>query len=385
MDDGTFPMVFDIDKDFHNYVLKMKECVRAKEGGYDPSDKHFPPPEPINERLLPGLCLGKGGLKNTHNKRECIQHRLICVLLNKLAHNHYKLSRKQKLEDCFIAVCGGKRCIFPEQLLQALVHGGHEVEVCPRVMTTNFGIQLCVKEDDGSYTSIPTALFILTGVERPSDGKPAYFAAPHGGMDVRISGPILGKIHAAFIQFYVAISGICSFVPDEDQDAPWVEKTDLADPYNPGDMIRAIRMCALAAVTFNRIATELNLPCGGYGVLGMCNDSSTIIDFALRGKTNGYPLVSTGRYLGHLGGNFIKLKEELNSTSCAELEPVTQDILCLIQSAGTMPSDLHITPASYMNLTERYDKSYQVEVFQCTVEAKEILSQMADAAREYFG
>jgi hypothetical protein len=385
MGDGTFPMLFDVDKDFDNYVIKMEERVRAKEGGYDPFDRSFPSPLPINERLLPGLCLGKGGLKITHNKRECIEHRLICVLFNKLAHNYYKFSRKQKLEDCFVAVCGGKRCIFPEQLLQALVHGGHEVEVAPRVMTTNFGIQLCVKEDDGSYTSIPTTLFILTGVERPSDGKPAYFAAPHGGMDVRISGPIFGKTKTAFIQFYVAISGICAFVPDEDQDTPWVEKTTLADPYSPGDMIRAIRMCALVSVTFNRIATELNLPCGGYGVLGMCNDSSTIIDFALRGKTNGYPLVSTGRYLSHIVANFIKLKEELNDTSCAELEPVAHDILCLIRSSGTMPSDLHITPASLTNLSERYDKSYQVEVFQGTVEAKEILSQMADAAKEYFG
>lgn len=120
MGDGSFPMVFDVDTDFHNYVSKMEERVREKEGNYDPFDKNFPPPLPINERLLPGLCLGKGGLKCTHDKRECIQHRLICVLLNKLAHNYYKLS--QKLEDCFIAVCGGKKCVFPEQLLQALIH-----------------------------------------------------------------------------------------------------------------------------------------------------------------------------------------------------------------------------------------------------------------------
>jgi hypothetical protein len=49
-----------------------------------------------------------------------------------------------------------------------------------------------------------------------------------------------------------------------------------------------------------------------------------------------------GRYLSHMNivANFIKLKEELSDTSCAELEPVPHDIICLIQSAGTMPSDL---------------------------------------------
>lgn len=119
--------------------------------------------------------------------------------------------------------------------------------------------------------------------------------------------------------------------------------------------------------------------------LGMCNDSSTIIDFALRGKTNAYPLLSTGRYLSHIVGYFIKLKEELAASCCAELKPVWQDILCLIRSAGTMPSDLHINPASLTDLAQRYDKSYQVEVFQGTVEAKTILNAMAEEAREYFG
>lgn len=382
--DEIFPMVFDVDKDFYNYVLKMEHRILAKDWGYDPTDRSFPPPTPISERLLPGLCFGKGGLKCTHTKREGIEHRLICLLLNKLSHNYYKLSRKKTLDDCFVVICGVKKCYFPEQLLQALVDCGHTIEVCPRVMTTNFGIQLCVKEEDGSYTSIPTTLFLSTGIERPSDGKSAYFGAPHGGMDVRISGPIIGNTKQAYLQFYVAISGLCCFHPDEDQDTPWVEKATLAEPYNHTDMIRAARMCALVAVTFNRIATELNLPFGGYGVLGMCNDSSTIIDFALRGKTNAYPLLSTGRYLSHIVSYFIKLKEELEAIPHAELNHVAQDILCLIKSAGTMPSDLHITPASLMDLSERYNKSYQVEVFQGTIEAKEILKTMAASARKYF-
>ena len=384
MGDGLFPTMFNIEKDFNVYVLKMEERIREKEGAYDPSDKSCPPPTPISERLLPGLHFGKGGLKYTHTKRESNEHRLICLLLNKLSHNYYKLSRKQTLSDCFVVVCGGKKCYFPEQLLNALVNCGHKVEVCPRVLTTNFGIQFCVKEDDGTYTSIPTTLFLQTGVERPSDGKCAYFGAPHGGMDVRISGPIIGKEKEAWLQFYVAITGLCCFYPDEDQDTPWAAKTTLAEPYDRQSMVRAVRMCALTSVTFNRIATELNLPYGGYGILGMCNDSSTLIDFAIRGKTNAYPLLSTGKYLGHIVEYFIRLKEELRLNSCSELKPVDGDILSLIKSAGNLPSDLHITPTSLRSLAERYDKSYGVEVFQGTVEAKEIFRDMVESTKEYF-
>lgn len=159
LDDGSFPTTFDLDNDFINYVTMMEERILKKEGKYDPNDRSFPPSIPINERLLPGLYLGKGDLQYTHTKREGIEHRLLCVLLNKLCHNYHKLaSQKGKVEDCFRVVCNGKACIFPEEFIQALIDCGHTVEVCPRVILSNFGMQLCVKEDDGSFTYIPTTV-----------------------------------------------------------------------------------------------------------------------------------------------------------------------------------------------------------------------------------
>jgi len=381
-DEDYFPTTFDL-SDFAKYVTMMEDRILEKEGQYDPYDRSFPSPTPINARLLPGLHLGKGDLKYTHTKREGIEHRLICVLLNKLSHNYYNLSQKGNLEDCFKVVCNEKQCLFPEELIQALVDCGHRVEVCPRVILTNFGMQICVKEDDGSFTYIPTAVLMRTGIERTSDGRPAYFAAPHGGMDINISGPLIGKgKRPAWLQFYVSIGGLCCFHPDEDQDAPWAAKTSLADIYSHDDSIRAIRMCAIVSVTFSRIATQFNLPFGGYGILGMCNDSATLIDFALRGQTNAYPLLSTGRYLNHIVSYLIKLMEELKA-GCAELQPAVSDILCLIKSTSQLPSDLHISPATLIGTSSRYEASYNLNVFQSTADAKAILREMADTAKEY--
>jgi len=390
--DGQFPNTFHLEKDFDKYIAMMETRILEKEGKYDPDDRSFPPSAPINERLLPGLHIGKGDLKCTHTKREGIEHRLLCVLLNKLCHNYYKLSCNQPMEDCFKVVCNGKECAFPEELIQGLEDTGHTVKVCPRVIISNFGMQFCVKEEDGSFTTIPTSVFLRTGIERSSDSKPAYFAAPHGGMDVNISGPLIGKgTRPAWLQFYVSIGGLTCFHPDEDQDAPWAAKTSLADLYSRKDAIRAIRMCAIVSTTFNRIATEFNLPFGGYGILGMCNDSSTLIDFALRGQTNSYPLLSTGRYLNHIVSYLIKFKEELSSLSGKSVgdsgskvvEPVINDILCLIKSTSQLPSDLHISPATLIGMSSRYDKSYGESVFQSTADAKTILREMADTAREY--
>ena len=392
LDDGSFPTRFDLDNDFINYVTMMEERILEKEGKYDPNDRSFPPSTPINERLLPGLHLGKGDLQYTHTKREGIEHRLLCVLLNKLCHNYHKLASQQvtKVEDCFTVVCNGQTCTFPEELIQALIDCGHTVEVCPRVILSNFGMQLCVKEDDGSFTYIPTTLIMRTGIERSADGKPVYFCSPHGGLDLNIKGPLIGRTgtRPCWIQFYVSIGGLTCFHPDEDQVAPWAAKTSLADIYSHDDAIRAIRMCAIVSVVLSRIATELKLPFGGYGVLGMCNDSATLIDFALRGETMSYPLLSTGRYLIHIVSYLAKLKDEFlalrgGTLEDGKLDLVAFDTTSLIKSTSRLPSDLHISPSTLIDTSGRYESSYALPVFQCIADAKVILREMANVAREH--
>ncbi|KAL7490906.1 hypothetical protein ACHAWT_000421 [Skeletonema menzelii] len=392
LDDGSFPTNFDLDNDFINYVTMMEERIFEKEGKYDPNDRSFPPSVPINERLLPGLHLGKGDLQYTHTKREGIEHRLLCVLLNKLCHNYHKLASQQvtKVEDCFKVICNGQTCTFPEELIQALIDCGHTVEVCPRVILSNFGMQLCVKEDDGSFTYIPTTLIMRTGIERSADGKPVYFCSPHGGLDLNIKGPLIGctGTRPCWIQFYVSIGGLTCFHPDEDQDAPWAAKTSLADIYPHDDAIRAIRMCAIVSVVLSRIATELKLPFGGYGVLGMCNDSATLIDFALRGETMSYPLLSTGRFLIHIVSYLSKLKDEFmalrgKTLDDGKLDLVVFDTTSLIKSTSTLPSDLHISPSTLIDTSARYESSYALSVFQCIADAKDILREMANVARKH--
>jgi len=387
MGDGTFPTVFDMEKHFHKYVMEMELRIIESDKSYDPNDKSYSPPTPISQRLLPGLHLGKSpDVECTHSKREGIEHRLICVLLNKLCHNYHTLSTGS-VNYCLTVICAGERCLFPEELLSALSRDGHTIEVCPRAMVTNFGMQLCVKEDDGSYTQIPTALFLNTGIERSTDGRVAYFPAPHGGMDLHIAGPIVGSgVRPAYLQFYVSKDGLTCFHPDEDQDTPWCQKTSLSDVYSPSDTARAVRLCAIVAVTFNRIATEFDLPFGGYGILGMCNDSATMIDYALRGTTRAYPLLSTGRYLNHVVQYIEMLMLGLSnnkSTSVPNLTHAIEDIHCLLQGTSLLPSDLHISPSTLISTSERHNSTYDIPLFQNTVEAKLILNEMATFAKKY--
>ena len=118
----------------------------------------------------------------------------------------------------------------------------------------------------------------------------------------KIEGPLVGtdesgKSRKCDIQFYMAIEGMCGWHSNYNTDVPWVKGVSTTELYTTEQALTAIRMSGILACTFNAIGTDMALPFGGYGVLGVCNDTAALVDFAVRGETNMYPLLSTGRYL----------------------------------------------------------------------------------------
>jgi hypothetical protein len=162
---------------------------------YDPHSKQMPPPVAIDERMLPDLHWGWGSnVLCTHSQREILQNRLLSCLLNRLAFNYYHTNtnsnhhhshpsslsagptknyddKKQDKVFCIILdrSSGGdgdnddhdddvKQIITkPSELIQALMDMGHSVEACITTHVTSFGVALCVKEMDDSWTQLPMA------------------------------------------------------------------------------------------------------------------------------------------------------------------------------------------------------------------------------------
>ena len=198
-----------------------------------------------------------GQAKCTHTKREILQNRLLAVLMTKLSYNYYLIEQHHRFgspKELFAVQYAGKVCHFPEDLVQVLMDQGHTIEVCPRSTITTFGIAACVLEKDNSWKNIPLALFFRTGYEK-RNGKPSYFSAPHGGMDLCIKGgPFLPKCD---IQFYVAIEGLCGWHSNHNVDLPWLRPVSTTDVYNRSQALQAVRMAGLLGVTFNSLATEV--------------------------------------------------------------------------------------------------------------------------------
>ncbi|CAB9497137.1 Arginine repressor, C-terminal domain [Seminavis robusta] len=346
---------------------------------YDPEDRSFPEPSPINERLLPDLHLGWGDAQCTHTKREIVANRLMCVLFNKLSYNYYK--REQKESDLFVVKmdesANAKAVICPQSFLQALLDAGHHVEMCPRSHITSFGVALCVKEKDG-WTNVPIGLFLRSGYESKDD-RMAQYVMPHGGMDLHITGPLIGKDPAGKnrnldIQFYMAIEGMCGWHSNHNAAVPWLQDTSTTDVYTLPQTLLAMKLAGILAVTFNALGSDL--PFGGYGVLGVCNDTAALLDFGVRGETSMFPLVSTGRFMIKSGRRLIQMYKSIRELE-EEEQNFEQDIGRLIAACCKIPSDIQASPANLINSSARFLASQpETLCFQLELESKSIMTNL---------
>ena len=374
-------------------LMRDKETIMEREApdaetkpsrvAYDSHSRSLPEPTPINQRLLPDLHLGWGDAKCTHTKREVIRNRLLCVLFNKLSYNFYKKEQHQK--DLFAIQMNeaSKMLYYPQDFLRALIDSGHTVEMCPRSQITTFGMQLCVKEEDGSWTNVPLAFILRSGYER-KDSRPAHYTLPHGGMDMRLKGPLLGSDKKCDIQFYMAIEGLCGWHSDHTADVPWVQKSTSTEIYTNEQAILAMKLAAILAVTFNALGTEMDLPFGGYGVLGVCNDTAALIDLAVREETSIHPLISTGRYLMHTGRRLIRLYENTHDLMKLEDANFRKDIRRLINASCKIPSDLLASPSSLIQSSKRFLTSQpKTPAFELEVESKAIMSDLLDLFEQF--
>ena len=377
--DKGFPSPFVIERDFKKCIADMEEECKIANPDYDSDDKSLPPPTLINERILPDLYSGSGDAKCTHSKRECIENRFMSFLLTRLAYNYTK--KRHGDDDLFEVHWNGTKCRFPEDLVQAFIDNDHKVEVCPKATTAVFGTFLCVKEEDGSFSNIPVCAQLRTGVEDTSEARPSYFVAPHGGMELNITGPLIGTTNYCAVQFYVSAEGFTGFFANQDVDVPFLERIPLSRMYTNREAVTAIRMAAMVAHVFNSVGTDMNLPYGGYGILGMCNDSSTLIDYAIRGETSSYPLLATGRYLNHIFNYLVSLKEALENDS--EMLKTISDLEMLIKASIEMPNDLHISPSTICDSAERFAATYSKCIFKMTGESKVIMANMAAKYKKY--
>mmetsp|Transcript_14903 Transcript_14903/g.41190 ORF Transcript_14903/g.41190 Transcript_14903/m.41190 type:complete len:637 (-) Transcript_14903:55-1965(-) len=380
------PNPFIVSEHFDKAIEGMEENIRLARGEYNGASRSLGTPTLVNETLLPDLYAGWGDAQCTHTQREIVRNRLFCCLLNRLGHNFHISAQKLKGEDTnlqqFVVKMKpkDKDIIKPQDFVKALVDNGHKISTCPRGATTTFGASFCVKENDGSWTTIPTAFFLQSGYES-AKGKPAHFFMPHSGLDMDITGPLVGPnpdgtAGRCNIQYYLAIEGMAGWHSNHNSDVPWIRPNDLQNPYKGSEMFRSVTFAAMAALTLNTIATDMSLPNGGYGLTGVCNDTCAVLEVAMCGTTNCHPISYSGRFLMHTSRYAVNLATALSKDRSFKSE--SEALKRLAWAMMKLPSDQSSTPSCGEDSVRRMLRMMAPCAHQMTVDAKSILEEVRE-------
>lgn len=349
-------------------MMRSSDKQSGTEGGikvaeYVPHSRELEPPRPIDQRLLPDLHTGCGSALCTHSKREILQNRLLSVILNRLASNYVNLNK-------FIVRMNGQDISKPDDFVKGLIVAGHSVEACIRTHPTTFGVALCIKEKGDNWTNIPLAFFLSSGhVDR--DGNEAAICIPHSGLNLEIrEGP---TIQHASVQHFMGIEGMCGWQSNHVPDVPWIRDQDCGGVMKQYDTLVSVRVAAMEAVVLNEVGTENNLPLGGYGLSGVCNDSAALIEHAVFKKTSVYPLSFNGKFAmsnWRMGKRIRATLEQDNDIEAMD---------ALLEAIEKLPSDTNSLPCELSDQFARMENCISDEMpFSLMARTRQIIREIRD-------
>jgi len=398
---------FILEQDFHSTIQKMEQVLRDEGDGaemsstelqtaqadlkddeedqnesednaslYNPNDRSMGKPIPINPRLFPDLHLGYGDAKCSHTKRQVLQMRLLAILLNRLGSNYHRIAKQDK-DDLFSIQLtkDGPTITNPADMIQGLMEMGHEITVVPTSRITSFGIGMCIREADDSWTSVPLGVFLESGYEDEHNNM-APAIMPHSGVRLIFGdGPLTKNLDQEYddhdpssatnpliIQHFIGIEGFCGWKSDHNPEVPFNENVESGSPLKDSRQVgRAVRLAGLYANVLNGLATELELPFGGYGVTAVCNDSAAMLQQCLYGESYIFPLTSLGRYMQRTLRYNQVLSRELKAVSRGTMKDELEDLEALQQAMLALPSDINATPANAPDAARRLLHTMQPE------------------------
>jgi hypothetical protein len=357
----TLPTPFVLDEHWtlcmDQIEIAMKEhLVSSQQLEYIPDEYEQSIPKAINEVLLPDLHIGPGQAFRTHTRRQILQNRLFSVLLNRLTANllHGEVGVTELFEVHLTRE--GESFQHPSDFIQALMNAGYQVQCQSACRVTTFGFNLCVEdppqhdEDTPTWVHIPVAMPLSSGITEDNGSSiPGYLT--HSATDLQVSGPLFEGVR---IENYHNQAGFAGWISAHYWNLPWLHDGRFQD-LNP---VKAVAVVSVLSACINSTAARMRLPNGGYGTIGVCNDSTAVVDQALLGHTNIYPLAYIGSFHYHL---VKRVNEMANDWSDAKSSTTSADTCrCLHGALIDLPNDVHPIPRTFADTARRIVSSCPV-------------------------
>ena len=182
----------------------------------------------------------------------------------------------------------GQTITSPRELFAQLIATGHTIEVRNERMYANF-LSAIVGDKDLLWP-----VWLDTGLQL-STGDSLTIPVGHSQHAWWISGPIVNTR----VTFFLGISG-AGFFGQTDERPAWSGTSVASDvtvrsPDDPGyGYLMSTADAATAYLQRNRLertTVAAGMPADGYGYVGVCNDSTAVIESMARGTDNEFPLL----------------------------------------------------------------------------------------------
>jgi hypothetical protein len=199
------------------------------------------------------------------------------------------------LENGSAVVNGPTRYESVEDAFTALLDAGHHIVVQNNRYFADF-LGLSYRGDP-----IKAPVWVDTGIA-DSAGETLKLPAPHTHHTIIVSGPVVN----ATLMYYMGVSGGVSFRAVESARPRWTgERTRFA--YDSDTDRDTIVQLMVTAADLRRKWTQAGaaLPALGYGQLGVCNDSTAVLEYTAEGAVTIFPLAHPASDAEQAGGDAI--------------------------------------------------------------------------------
>lgn len=242
------------------------------------------PPPPTPSELSGGLLWQNAGLAFAQSAAERQRNSLMARVLNRLGANRLG-GEAWSLEG------STNSCALVSQLQQR----GWQARARWRSSIASFGLGASLPNPAGGWTQIPIALPIRTGLLDDS-GEEVQALLPHSCLELELSR----QKEQIRLQFYQGTEGLCGWEGLNDLHRPWQNDRQngtvryFGEPLVGERLLQALDLCELVALIHNLEASERQLFHGGYGSLGFCIDSSALLQQAMEGRCQLFPVLLGG-------------------------------------------------------------------------------------------
>ena len=261
--------------DLGEYSLDREETVDLNK----PSTLSGFSPEGLVAPIGDGVVRGDGP-----NPEIAPMHReslRLAEVLNRLALNGDAGNRLEGVVP-MTALLGGSAARTPEDLLRALLAGGHQVTVADARYFANFGHL----HYEGMDVMMP--FWVNAQVWIPGKREQLHVPVAHAEYEWFIRGP---KIDAD-VSFYFGIDGKAEFRTMDTLDQAWVMGRH-AHEYRGADAVEVTRLSGLLVLAYaHEHLAHPQLAFGGYYALGVCQDGIAAIERKMTGRSTLFPNTS---------------------------------------------------------------------------------------------